>query len=112
MQARLPKRPKNIRDIAQAGDRATITSTVSREVNSGSLQREVDLGTLQREVAATPVTMGGLVTNLLRYMLGKFPLPIQRIIIAILTRAGDPQPEELYTSRQQTTTLSIAWGWL
>ena|GEM_PF-849084 len=69
--------------------------------------------TLQREAAATPATRGGLVTNLLRYMLGNLPLPMQRIIIATLTRVGDPEPEELYTNGQQATTSStMTWGWL
>src|SRR6266849_2143129 len=43
-------------------------------------------------------------------VLGKLPLPVQRVISAVLTRARDPQPEEPHTRPEEAAFQSLAWG--
>jgi serine/threonine protein kinase len=131
----LPRPPKNIWSVGQPRNRVLNSGSVRskrthqplaerpmqaqqlpglpKSIGSASQVRSYPPDTFQRGVAATPITRGGLVTDLLRYTLGNLPLPMQRIVIAILARSGDSDPEELYAGAQQVTISStMTWGWL
>jgi hypothetical protein len=44
---------------------------------------------------------------------GNLPMPVQHAISAVLTRAGDPQPEVSHASKQNTAEMqAMTWGWL
>ncbi len=46
-------------------------------------------------------------------VLGNLPMPVQHVIAAVLTRAGDPEPEVTHASRQKVVEMqAMTWGWL
>jgi hypothetical protein len=59
---------------------------------------------------------GSRISTLWRKVVGNLPMPVQRFITVVLTRARDPEPEGLpvrKTKDQEATVPQIiAWGWL
>jgi len=94
---------------SRCGHALTATNIVDGATNVGqSPQADVQIP----DVSITAPRMSVLYYKIL----GKLPLPVQRVIAALLSRARDPKPEETsisHTSYQKAGgSRAITWGWL